>query len=588
MNGTALSRIRVFRPQPAKLQDEQVSALFRSVAPGVVAAACAAIVLGGLLIAIGRLHWSVAGLWVVAVCACAAGHLQLRRDYRASPPVLRQAPGWPRRFALIAFAEGLFWGWISVVAIGSNPLGVEMLVLVVTLAIAAGSVPCFGPHLPSFLALFLPATLPFLIWSLLAGGTMHEALALLMLIYVGGMGSMGLAYNRNFNALVRLRMEKEDLAAALQVQKDIAERASYEKSQFLASASHDLRQPVHALGLFVGALRGIQISDEGLKLIDQLDHALLGLDNLFHTVLDISRLDAGVLEVRHEDFAVQSILDRVTADLAPAAASKGIGLRQHPCSLGVRSDPVLVERILRNLVENAIRYTESGRVVIGCRRAGAWLHLEVWDTGCGIAQAEQDRIFQEFYQVRDAGAHMRGGLGLGLAIVRRLAKALDAPLTLRSTLGLGSVFRLSLPRAALWEETAIAASSLPSAVLPRAFIVIIDDDDVVRGALGRLLTHWGHQVVAAASGQLAISALADCPERPDLIITDYRIDPDENGLDAVQRFNAEYNAEIPAIIMMGEMQAAELKEVHGSGYLVLHKPVPDRQLRAAIGNLLRP
>jgi two-component system, sensor histidine kinase len=571
----------------SRLRDEQVAALFRSVAAGVTFAALGAIVLATLLVGLGVLRWSVGGLWVACVCACAIGHLQLRREYRASSLELRRSPIWSRHFALIAFAEGAFWGWISVAAIGSASLDIEMVVMVVTLGIAGGSVPCFGAHIPSFLSLFVPATLPFLIWCLCTGGTLHESLALLMLIYIAGMGAMGLAYNRNFNAIVELRLEKEDLAEELRIQKDIAERANLEKSQFLASASHDLRQPVHALGLILGALRGVRIPDDGLKLIDQLEASLLGLDNLFRAVLDISRLDAGVLEVRCQTFAIQPIFDRVAHDFSPSATAKHIRLAIHSSALAVYSDPILVERILRNLVENAIRYTDHGRVVVGCRRAGLMMRVEVWDTGRGIPETERQSIFREFYQIREPGEDYRGGLGLGLAIVHRLGQALGAPLSLRSRAGHGSVFSFAIPRAEMPSQAPTPMPEQLLAILRRAFIVVIDDDDAIRNAMESLLLHWGHRVVTAPSGEATLAALAKCPDRPDLIITDYRLGHVETGLDVIRLLNAEYNDDLPAILITGETRPEQLQEVHRSGCLVLHKPVPDRQLRAAIGNLLR-
>jgi len=572
-----------------RLREEQIAAVFQSVAVGVVAAACAALVLGTTLIRLRYLTWPIGVVWMTGVVACALGHLELRRRYRAASGPGRGGRRWGYRFAAICLAEGALWGWISIATIASSPFGVEMLVMIVTLAMAAGAVPTFGAYLPAFFGLFVPATLPFFVWNLRAGGTLDEATALLMLIYILGMGGVGLVYNSNFNTLVLLRIDREDLADKLRIQKELAEQASREKSQFLASASHDLRQPVHALGLFVGALRGVGMPEEGLRLIDQLDASLTGLDNLFRALLDISRLDAGVVEVRRQVFPLQPLLQRVVQDYAALASQKLIGLVLHPTSLAADSDPVLVERILRNLVENAVRYTDHGRVVVGCRRGSRNVHLQVWDTGRGIAEHERHSIFREFYQIRGPGDEQRSGLGLGLAIVRRLTHALDSPLTIRSTPGRGSCFSLALPRGlSLPEERMVATPpAAPPAALRRGFIVIIDDETAIQSAMVSLLTNWGHRVVAASSGQALIGALADCLERPDLIISDYRLSHPETGIDAISLLRAEYNADIPAMLITGETRPEELQAAHRSGFLVLHKPVPNSQLRAAIGNLLR-
>jgi signal transduction histidine kinase/CheY-like chemotaxis protein len=573
----------------ARLRDEQIAAVFRAVAVGVVAAACAAVVLGTTLVRLGYLDWPIGVIWVSAIVACAFGHLELRRRYLAATVEERRNVQWAHRFAGICLAEGAFWGWISIATIGTSPYGVEMLVMIVTLAMAAGSIPTFGAYMPAFFGLFLPATIPFLLWNLWAGGTLREASALLMLIYIMGMGAVGLVYNGNLKTLVLLRIDKEELAEKLRLQKELAEQANHEKSQFLASASHDLRQPVHALGLFVGALRGVGMPDEGLRLIDQLDASLVGLDNLFRALLDISRLDAGVVDVRRQVFPIQPLLQRVVQDYAPLASQKLVALVLHPTSLAAESDPVLVERILRNLVENAVRYTDQGRVVVGCRRGATFLQLQVWDTGRGIAEEETRSIFREFYQIRTSGDEPRGGLGLGLAIVRRLTHALDSPLTVRSRPGLGSCFSLSLPRAQslAMDRAAPPLPATPPAVLRRGFIVIIDDDEAIRSAMVSLLTNWGHRVLAGASGQAVIGPLADCPQRPDLIISDYRLSQQETGIEVIRRLRAEYNEDIPAMLITGETRPEQLQEAHRSGFLVLHKPVPNSQLRAAIGNLLR-
>jgi signal transduction histidine kinase/CheY-like chemotaxis protein len=590
MNGARLNQVEDRRSADDRLRDAQIDALFRSVSVGVVSAACAAVVLGTTLVRLGYLSWPIGLIWSVAVVACALGHLELRRRYRDASPEARRDPQWAHRFAGICLAEGAFWGWISIATIASSPFGVEMLIMVVVLAMAAGAIPTFGAYQPAFFGLFLPTTIPFLCWNLWAGDTLHEATALLMLIYVLGMGAVGAVYNGNFKTLVLLRIEKEELAEKLRQQKELAEQANHEKSQFLASASHDLRQPVHALGLFVGALRGVGMPDEGLRLVDQLDASLVGLDNLFRALLDISRLDAGVVDVRRQAFPVQPLLHRVVQDYAPLAAQKRVTLVLHPTDLTADTDPVLVERILRNLVENAVRYTDHGRVVIGCRRGARALQLQVWDTGRGIPDHEMNSVFREFYQIREPGDELRGGLGLGLAIVRRLTAALDCPLTVCSRPGHGSCFSLALPRAPslpLSLPAERSAPAMPPGVLRRGFIVIIDDDEAIRSAMVSLLTNWGHRVLAGSSGQAVIGPLASSPQRPDLIISDYRLSHQETGIEVIRRLRAEYNADIPAMLITGETRPEQLQEAHRSGFLVLHKPVPNSQLRAAIGNLLR-
>jgi signal transduction histidine kinase len=354
-----------------------------------------------------------------------------------------------------------------------------------------------------------------------------------MLIFIGGMGGLGLRANRAFAQLVRLQIEAEELAEDLQRQKEIAERANLAKSNFLAAASHDLRQPVHALGLFVGALRGLALAKEALPLIDQIESSVNAMDGLFGVLLDVSRLDAGVVAVDRRAVAIRSILARVCADCAPGAEAKGVRLDWVGCSAVVDSDPVLLERIVRNLVSNAVRYTDRGRVLLGCRRAGGDLIVLVWDTGVGIPAGEQERIFQEYYQIGNAERDRAKGLGLGLAIVRRLTALLGAKLTLRSEPGKGSCFAIAVPLA-----TGPASPSEPAERrLTRApsgrLIVVVDDEASIGEGMAKLLAGWGYDVVAERSGDEAIARLATRRTRPRLVICDYRLRGAENGLDLI-------------------------------------------------------
>ena len=247
-------------------------------------------------------------------------------------------------------------------------------------ATASGAVPAFGSCLPATYAYTVPALLPFVLWSATRGDPLHNALALMGVVFTTVFLLLAHRFNANLIESLRLRFENLDLVDDLQRQKDIAEQANIAKSRFLAAASHDLRQPVHALGMFVGALRGRSMDDEARRLVHHLDGSVEALDSLFVALLDISRLDAGIVESHVQPFAIQPMLDRVCADHAAEAAGKGVRLVQHRCKATVVSDPVLVERIVRNIVANAVRYTDRGRVVVGCRR-GKLLSVEVWDTG---------------------------------------------------------------------------------------------------------------------------------------------------------------------------------------------------------------
>ena len=573
-------------PLARRIATAQVDALFAVVTLAVCGAAAGVIILAGTLGYLGFLDTGKGLRWTIYMVACAAAHVLLHHAYRRSRPVAMVWQIWARRFTIICFLEGIGWGWASVGLITGDRFDAEHLVLLVTLGIAAGAVPAYSAYLPAFFALFLPATLPYVFASIASGNQVQQASIALMLTFIGGIGGLGLTANRSFKQLVGLRIQTEELAANLQRQKDIAEQANLAKSSFLAAASHDLRQPVHALGLLAGALRNIAMPAEGLRLLEQIELSTNALDGLFTALLDMSRLDAGIVQVHRRPCAMGALLDRVCGDYLDDARSKGVSLVSKSCAAIVDTDPVLMERILRNLVSNAVRYTEKGRILVGCRRRGSRLAVQVWDSGPGIPVEQQGRIFQEYYQIGNPARDRAKGLGLGLAIVRRLSDLLGCELTLRSQPGRGSCFEVVLPLARDVTATVEREPEPLSGALARGLIIVIDDDLVICKAMSNLLAGWGHDVITAISGEQAMQCLATCPVRPDLIICDYRLQDGENGIALIEQVRSEYNETIPAMLITGDTGPDRLAEAQASGLLLLHKPVSNSKLRAAIGNLI--
>ena len=569
-----------------RLGAAQVDAMFDFILVAAVAAAAAAAILAGGLVALGHVEPRTAAAWVAYMFACAFANVALRALYRRSPLARSNWRAWGLAFSLVNLGVGLGFGWAPIGLPVGGRVDIVFLVLIDTLCMAAGAITAFGPCLPTFVPFFLAATVPFTLSGVFASDPLLSRLGpILMLIFIGGMGGLGLRANRAFAQLVRLQIEIEELAQDLQRQKEIAERANLAKSTFLAAASHDLRQPVHALGLFVGALRGLAMAKDAAPLIDQIESSVNAMDGLFSALLDVSRLDAGVVAVDRRAVAIQSILARVCGDCAPGTEAKGVRLDCVGCSAVVDSDPVLLERIVRNLVSNAVRYTDRGRVLVGCRRAGGALVVQVWDTGVGIPAAERERIFQEYYQIGNPERDRAKGLGLGLAIVRRLAALLGAELTLRSEPGKGSCFAIAVPLAPGPASPSEPAERLTPAS-PGRLIVVVDDETPIREGMTKLLTGWGYDVVDAGSGDEAIARLAMRPTRPDLFICDYRLRGAENGLDLIERLRGEYNAAIAAILLTGDTAPGLLSAARARGLVVLHKPAPLGKLRAAIANAI--
>jgi signal transduction histidine kinase len=391
-------------------------------------------------------------------------------------------------------------------------------------------------------------------------------------------------------AVENLRLFNEIQETSRQL--DLANQA---KSRFLAAASHDLRQPMHALSLFVGQLRASRSAAERSALAQRIEAAVGGLSTLLDQLLDLSKLEAGAVQAEQEHFALAGTMAAIEAQFAPLARAKGLALRMRAPRVHLRSDPLLVQRILLNLVANAIRYTERGGVLIGCRRRGDRLRIAVWDTGCGIPEAQRDNVFREFVQLgaperRPATAVdpvLGRGLGLGLAIVARLADLLGTRIELASRLGRGSMFAFELPLGSASAARAAApAPPLRVASLRGTFALVVDDDEAARTGTCGLLESWGCVTLAAASGAQALAQLPAHDRAPELIVCDYRLGPDEDGLTAIARIRAQVGCAVPAVLVTADTAPATLHAAQASGVPMLHKPVSPVKLRALLAQLL--
>jgi CheY-like chemotaxis protein len=313
------------------------------------------------------------------------------------------------------------------------------------------------------------------------------------------------------------------------------------------------------------------------------------MEDLFNALLDVSRLDAGIVRPRIATIALAPLMERVRVEYEPVALQKDLVLRVVHNSLFVRSDPVLLERIMRNLVANAVRYTDRGRVVLGARRTAGVVRIEVWDCGRGIPKDKHREIFQEFRQLENPQRDRRKGLGLGLAIVERLVKLLEYPLELRSQLGRGSVFAVTVPRGR--REDFVPGEAAGQIVVDRdvanSLILIVDDEPDVRDSMLALLGKWRCEVIAAESCGQMLEKLVAIKRLPDLIVSDYRLSGGENGIDVVARLREEFNAQVPALLITGDTGLEQLREAEESGLHVLHKPLNPSRLRALIANLRR-
>jgi PAS domain S-box-containing protein len=390
----------------------------------------------------------------------------------------------------------------------------------------------------------------------------------------------------------QLEMRIEAATRELRLKSDDAVNANYAKTRFLATASHDLRQPMHALGLFVGELQTKITTQAQQKVVGKIEESVDALSKLLDALLDISKLDAGIVSVNIKTFSIEDLLTRLASEYTPLAQSKGINLRIVPNSAYVSSDPILLERILINLISNALRYTPvGGRVLVGCRIRGERLKIEVRDNGIGIQAKDQSRIFREFIQLANPERDRGKGLGLGLAIVERTAKLLKHHISLNSEPDKGSTFAIYVPRIIEATKEILLASSkidesasyLRSAGLENLNVLVIDDDALVRTGTRGILESWGCRVLVAASfGEFkAIQKIEDV----NLIICDYRL-PDGNGVEIMGWIKANFKTLPMFILITGDIAPDILLGVSEKEINVLHKPVRPAKLRSLIQFLL--
>jgi signal transduction histidine kinase/CheY-like chemotaxis protein len=399
------------------------------------------------------------------------------------------------------------------------------------------------------------------------------------------------ALGNQFNAMAsRLHESYSDLEGKVEERTRQLEAANQAKSRFVAAASHDLRQPLHALGLFVEQLQGKLRASERAHIVSRIKDALSAMNELFSALLDISKLDAGATTVNITVFPAAQLLAHAETTFGGAAREKELSFRALPSDAWVRSDFILLQQIVFNLVHNALRYTRSGGVLVGCRKRGDRLRIEVWDSGIGIPPDQHDKIFGEFYRLGEPDRDRRAGLGLGLAIVDRLCRLLGHPIEVKSTVGKGSVFAVAVPLAPA-DKRAIEASIVPRAqpsLVNDKLVLVIDDDPLVLEGMSGIFRKWGCRVITADSDGKALKAAAEQDDLPDLIISDYHLANGRTGIATIEWLRGEMSAPIPAFLISGDTDPATLHEAKVKGFHLLHKPVNPMALRAMFNQAVKP
>ncbi|HEY3500218.1 MAG TPA: hybrid sensor histidine kinase/response regulator [Polyangiaceae bacterium] len=532
--------------------------------------------------------------WIVpqtlAALSGAVCGLSYQRRARPGPRATRF---WRGLYVLNTCALGLAWSIGSVAFFDARDLVGTSVALVFSGGLTAGTLIATAPH-PRALVWFSSFGLvPYLALSFGAGTRAHTTIGVALGVFL--LFSLLAARNlhRSFRKSIELGFDNEQLALSLKREKEIAERALAQKSRVLAAASHDLRQPLHALGMFIDVL------DERLKVEE--DRAVLGrirassvaLSGLLNALLDISRLESDAVTIHREHFRLEGLFEQLAAEYGEIARRKGLAFRAEGAEYVVHSDAELVARMIRNLLSNALRFTARGEVRLSARRAqGGGIEVVVADTGPGILPEDRERIFDEFYQVGNAERDREQGLGLGLAIVRGLSRVLGHPVKVRSVpeLSSGSEFSVCLSEG----DPELAARAAVAAALPQAHglrgrrILLIDDERDIREGLGALLRSWDCEAVSVGSLEEALVLWKGGLELPDIVLCDYRLRGGLTGADVLAELEASWDRKFISVIITGDTSPDRIREAKRSGRPVLFKPVIPGKLRALLNALVEP
>jgi two-component system, sensor histidine kinase len=545
---------------------------------------------------IAVIAWPYAGaqnvtIWCAAVLIVQLMVQTLSFSYTRTTGLDTAPTKWGWRLAIVAAIAGIVWGSAVFVLVEDH----ESLALALVAACLAGratiSVLTHAHFPPALYAFVVP------IFGLLAlrymalGGSGNVALGVM---WIAVLGYVMLFVDRHARAIVnqiRLRYENEQLVDELKKQNAVAdgarmkaEEASRSKSLFFAAANHDLRQPLHSLGLFATALRNGAVDESGRRLIDQILLCTESLEQLFDNLLDISKLDAGQVEVKREIVPINAVFDRLRSTFAVPAQDKGLKLRLRRSNAMLATDSTLLFRVLSNLISNSLRYTESGGVLVACRTHSRSATIEVYDTGIGIPAEQHERIFEEFYQLNNPARDRTRGLGLGLATVKRIVQLLEHPLRLRSAPGKGSRFSIQIPLADLSKMQASSATvehKIPN-LIGGKLIVVVDDEESVRLGMQSLLESWGCRCVTAMDAAEALRSIGG--RRPDFIIADLRLRGEDTGIEAIRDLRAALGASIPAVLISGDTATEQLRKVSAAGLTMMHKPLKAVRLRALLNH----
>ena len=538
-------------------------------------------------------------VWLIILYSMLLTRWSMLTIYQSRSIAKNNVSFWSRLSVLYSIGYGLAWGALPMVFLEpSHPISFVAITLVL-IGLGIGASIIYAYHPLSYLCLAIPK-LGLLSFTLFRNGDdigiALGAMVLFAFLFAFGCNRFS---SQVLNTSIRLRFENESLRQEAEKKSDmlesslrVAEQANTAKTRFLAAASHDLRQPIHALGLFFATLAEKVRNPETEPMIERVEDSIGAIDSMLNALLDVSKLDAGVVQPNITNVSLSTLFARIRSEYQPVAYERGNQLKVRSSQAFVRSDPVMLEQILRNLVSNALRYTANGRVLLAARRRDKRLSIEIYDTGLGIPEDELNSIFLEFHQLGNPERDRRQGLGLGLAIVKRVATLLSHEVEVRSQLSKGSRFSLivplveAAPQLIAVDDNAATIRSIGAELKGRRVLVLDDDIDIL-DAMRRLLESWGCQVATAVTPEQAISDVQQTEGQPELLIADYRLRSKASGLDAAKTLQGIVGDHLSVLIITGDTAPDRLREAENSGYPLLHKPVQPSKLRSAMRRLNR-
>ena len=509
--------------------------------------------------------------WFIAMLVESLVRLRVARAFARSNQAVERVHSWATWWVALAASAGVLWGTAGVVFFAPDHPTQQLVLVAVILGVAFGSLTLYATHRPA-LFFFLPlALLPLVARMVAEQDPAYYTASIVMLAVFGFTSFFGRNFGEAMTESVKNNYENEVLVGQLMNEKRLAEdarkaaeSATRSKTQFFAAASHDLRQPLQAIGIYVSLLKK-RVQGPAEPLVANLSSAVDSLSKLVEELLEISRLDSGAIQPRIQQVLIDDIFKSLVQEFTPMAAGKGLALRVRRCNAAIESDPTLLMRVLRNLVANAIKYTSKGGVLLAARPRSGMLSMEVWDTGAGIKQQELDRVFEEFYRGEsgksEGGA---GGFGLGLSIVKRICGVLGHPLVVTTRPGSGTVFRVeaglsaSPPRR---PRAASAAAETPLRALTGATIVVLEDNEEILNSMTRLLRSWGADILSSTSFNASLVKKLGMRTRIDLIIADQNLgNSNVSGVEAAFRIREIAGAPVPVVMLTAVQQLEVLAE----------------------------